>query len=146
MDFIRITGDKGQYLPLLLLADPSEATIASYLDAGDLYAAEDAQGPVCVAVVLSLPNGCSELKNLAVREDRQRQGIGSRMVDFLFGQYPGPMQVGTSEKGVSFYQRLGFRVSHRVKGFFVDHYPEPIYEDGEQCVDMIYLIHPPRKA
>ncbi|KAB4178741.1 N-acetyltransferase, partial [Bacteroides uniformis] len=27
-----------------------------------------------------------------------------------------------------------------IKNFFVDNYPEPIFEDnGEQCIDMIYL-------
>ena len=139
MDFTQITQKKRRYLPLLLLADPSERMIASYLDAGELYEAEDGQGPLCAAVILALPDGRHELKNLAVREDRQRQGLGSEMVRFLLQRYPRPILVGTSEAGVPFYQRLGFSVSHRIKDFFLDHYPQPIYEDGKRCVDMIYL-------
>jgi len=38
-----------------------------------------------------------------------------------------------------FYERCGFTVSHRVENFFVDHYDHPIFDGGEQLVDMIYL-------
>ena len=39
-----------------------------------------------------------------------------------------------------FRQRDGFVESHIIKNFFIDNYPEPIFEDnGEQCIDMIYL-------
>ena len=39
------------------------------------------------------------------------------------------MYVGTSEKGVSFYQQLGFQYDRTLAGFFTQHYPEPVYED-----------------
>ena len=35
--FQTITTDKKQYLPLLLLADPCEAMIDRYLEAGDMH-------------------------------------------------------------------------------------------------------------
>ena len=49
------------------------------------------------------------------------------------------MYVGTSVQMIPFYERFGFVPSHRVENFFVDFYPEPIFENGVQCVDMEYL-------
>ena len=39
---------------------------------------------------------------------------------------------------------MGFVVSHVVKDFFVEHYPEPIWDNGMRCADMIYLKRPLR--
>ena len=49
--------------------------------------------------------------------------------------------VGTGESPltVPFYEQNGFRYSHRIKNFFTDNYDHPIYEDGKQLVDMVYL-------
>ena len=49
--------------------------------------------------------------------------------------------VGTGETPltISFYKNCGFRESHRVKNFFIDNYDHPIFEDGIQLKDMIYL-------
>lgn len=33
----------------------------------------------------------------------------------------------------------GFRISHRVKDFFIDNYDHPMFDNGIQLVDMIYL-------
>ena len=41
--------------------------------------------------------------------------------------------------GAAFYARFGFEPSHTVVGFFIDNYPEPIYENGERCTDMLYF-------
>lgn len=49
--FQTITTDKKQYLPLLLLADPCEAMIDRYLEAGDMHVLSTGDAPVCVAVV-----------------------------------------------------------------------------------------------
>ncbi|MEF9864784.1 MAG: hypothetical protein RR777_07535, partial [Christensenellaceae bacterium] len=51
------------------------------------------------------------------------------------------MLVGTGDSTltVPFYQSCGFVPSHRIKNFFVDHYDHPIFEDGKQLVDMVYL-------
>lgn len=38
-----------------------------------------------------------------------------------------------------FYEKCGFEKSHVVKNFFTDNYDPPMYEDGQQLVDMIYL-------
>ncbi len=74
----------------------------------------------------------------------QRQGYGKRLIEFLFEYYQGKcseMLVGTGDvpSSRSFYEHCGFAISHRIKNFFTDNYDHPMYEDGVQLVDMIYL-------
>jgi ribosomal protein S18 acetylase RimI-like enzyme len=51
------------------------------------------------------------------------------------------MLVGTGDcHGIlSFYNRCGFKESHRIKNFFIDNYDHPMFEEGKQLVDMVYL-------
>ncbi|MEE1455791.1 MAG: GNAT family N-acetyltransferase, partial [Oscillospiraceae bacterium] len=37
------------------------------------------------------------------------------------------------------YEKCGFVRSHIIPNFFTDNYDHPIYEDGVQLVDMVYL-------
>ena len=49
--------------------------------------------------------------------------------------------VGTGNSSLSqlgLYQKCGFRMSYIKAGFFAS-YPEPIYENGIQCLDMVVL-------
>ena len=137
-----INAGKRDYLPLLLLADPCEAMINKYLDDGRLFVIEENGETVCVAVVIEVENDVWELKNLATEPRHQGKGYGSQMVKLLFEQLRGVckrMLVGTAENGIGFYQRLGFVYAYTMKNFFIDNYPEPIFDEGGQCVDLIYL-------
>ena len=51
------------------------------------------------------------------------------------------MCVGTGESPLTlpFYEKLGFKYSHRIKNFFIDNYNHPIYENGILLKDMVYL-------
>ena len=40
---------------------------------------------------------------------------------------------------IPFYESCGFEISHRVKNFFIDNYDHPMFENGKQLIDMIYL-------
>ena len=40
---------------------------------------------------------------------------------------------------LNFYEKCGFEKSHIAKNFFIDNYDHPMYEEGQQLVDMIYL-------
>lgn len=147
-----ITNQKKRYLPLLLDADPEEAMIDRYLEQGELFCYGDKAHPLCLAVVCPYtpPDGSIsiaagpyyELKNLVTHPEHRRQGLGSAMLTSLCIRYAAPQAVifvGTSQKGVSFYQRNGFRPSHIVHDFFLSQYRQPIYEDGQLCTDMYYL-------
>ncbi|HIS01861.1 MAG TPA: thymidine kinase [Candidatus Excrementavichristensenella intestinipullorum] len=137
----QIHDGKRRFMTLLLQADPDEDMLDRYLDPGDMYALFEGGRPVTVAVVLRLPDGTCELKNLATDPDRRRRGLGSQMVRYLMELYApcGRMYVGTGKQGVAFYQRLGFTYDHTIPGFFSHNYPEPIYEEGELLTDMVVL-------
>ena len=51
------------------------------------------------------------------------------------------LQVGTGDSPLTipFYEKCGFVRSHIIPNFFTDNYDHPIYEDGVQLVDMVYL-------
>lgn len=143
MEIIEVKENKKQYLDLLLLADEQEDMIDRYLDRGTLYVLYD-PGVRAVCVVTDEGARCLELKNLAVAPEAQRQGYGRTMLNFIVCRYEGQyerLQVGTGDSPLtlSFYERCGFRRSHVVKNFFLDHYDHPILEGGKQLVDMIYL-------
>lgn len=85
-----------------------------------------------------------ELKNIATVKECQCHGYGSKLLRHIFSQYKDKyttMLVGTGDAPtiLQFYEKNGFTVSHRVKNFFTDNYDHPMFEDGVQLVDMIYL-------
>ncbi|MCK5129223.1 MAG: GNAT family N-acetyltransferase [Clostridiales bacterium] len=138
-----ILEDKKKYLDLLLLADEQENMIDKYLDRGELFALYD-NDLKSVCVVTQEEAGIYELKNIATYESYQGQGYGSKLIEYLFKHYQDrckTMYVGTgdSPKTLSFYEKCGFKPSHRIKNFIVDNYDKPIYECGKQLVDMVYL-------
>ena len=138
----KVTGDKKEYLDLLLLADEQEDMIDRYLARGEMFVLDD--GTVkAECVVTKEADGVYELKNIAVMPDCQRKGYGKRLIEFLFSHYMDCeiMLVGTGDSPaiLAFYQNCGFAESHRVKNFFTDNYDHPMFEDGKQLVDMVYL-------
>ena len=145
MEIVEVTEDKRRFLPLLLLADEQEDMIDRYLDRGTLYVLRDPD-PRALCVVTD-EGGVLELKNLAVAPEFQRMGYGRRLVEFLLERYKGAyaaLRVGTGDSPltVPFYQRCGFVYSHRVEGFFLDHYDHPIFEGGVRLTDMLYFQQP----
>ena len=64
MEIRRVTHDKKQYLPLLLLADEQEDMIDRYLERGVMYVLEDG-GVKGECVVTDEGDGILELKNIA---------------------------------------------------------------------------------
>ncbi len=126
-------------MDILLLADPDTEAIERYLYDGDLYVCKDEADIVAVAVLYPLEDGICELKNIAVLESLQGKGIGSKFLKKLMVEASKTythMLVGTTSPTEGFYKSLGFEYSHTIPNFFIDNYPEPIYEDGIQCVDM----------
>ncbi|OLQ70082.1 GNAT family N-acetyltransferase [Photobacterium proteolyticum] len=136
---------------LLLEADPSEAKVTKYLKSARCYVAvsdEEVAG-VCVLNALDDRNKDDktiELFNIAVSPDRQGQGVGKALLQFVIKAEKrrgiSCIELGTGTFGyqLAFYQRLGFRVDSVVKNFFLDNYDEPIYEMGIQHKDMLRLV------
>lgn len=139
-----ITADKKRFLELLLLADEQESMIDTYLERGDMFALYDNNDLKTVCVVTYEGDGNYELKNIATSEANQGKGYGKRLLQYLLEYYKDQcktMYVGTGDhaRALIFYQHCGFTVSHRVPNFFIEHYDHPIYEDGKQLIDMVYL-------
>lgn len=138
-----VTENRKQFLPLLLLADEQEDMIDRYIQKGTMYVLED-DGIKCECIVTDEGNGILEIKNIATDPEFQGKGYGKTLIDYLAAKYKDQysiLQVGTGDSPLTipFYEKCGFKRSHRIKNFFTDHYDHPIYECGIQLVDMIYL-------
>lgn len=132
-------------MDLLLLADPSEDKVRSYLSRSKCFVASNEGFVVGACVVQSLGKGRYELMNIAVQTSHQKSGYGTALlkwiIDFFRKSGACQLELGTGTFGyqLAFYQRHGFRVSSIDHDFFVKNYPEPIFEDGIQLFDMLRL-------
>ncbi|WP_075980670.1 GNAT family N-acetyltransferase [Bacillus massilinigeriensis] len=135
-------GERDQLIPYLLLADESEEMVKEYLDEGDLYAVYIEDQIAGVALFIEDSSSIVELKNIALTPNWRGRGIGREIIQSLFNLYRGKyrkMIVGTANSSIdniAFYQKCGFRITSIRKDFFRQ-YPEPIFEDGIQALDMI---------
>ena len=121
--------------------------IDKYLGRGEMFLLFD-KGEVRTSCVLTQEGpGIWELKSLATRPHSQGRGYGRAMVSFARGYCRGRggrrFTVGTGDSPgiLGFYESCGFAQTHRVKNFFTDNYPEPIWDEGKQgyLTDMVYL-------
>jgi len=139
----KIINHKKQYLDLLLLADEQEDMIDKYLEKGDMFALfDDDLKTVCV--VVEIDEETCELKNIATYKKYQGKGYAKALIKFVCDFYKNEyktMFVGTGEVPsiLSFYEKCGFEKSHFIKNFFTDNYNHPMFEEGIQLIDMVYL-------
>jgi GNAT superfamily N-acetyltransferase len=143
MEIKIIESNKKTHLDLLLLADESESMIDKYLERGELFALYD-DDLKSICVVTRESDDVCELKNIATYKQWQGKGYASRLLNHIFSYYNGKytsMLVGTGDSPsiLQFYQNNGFWISHRIENFFTDNYDHPMFEDGIQLVDMVYL-------
>ncbi|MCG8485102.1 MAG: GNAT family N-acetyltransferase [Clostridia bacterium] len=135
--------NKINFMDILLLADEELKMIEKYLHRGEMFALYD-DDLKSVCVVTQESDDVCELKNIATYEKWHGKGYGSKLLNHIFSYYKGKyttMLVGTGDIPwiLQFYQKNGFRSSHRIKDFFTDNYDQPMFEDGVQLVDMVYL-------
>ena len=132
-------------IELLLLADPSEDKIRSYLSGSKCFAASIGAVEVGACVVQQRGTDTYELMSIAVHPAHQKCGYGTALLKWVIEFYRScgarQLEVGTGTFGyqLAFYQRQGFRVTSIDRDFFVRNYPEPIFEDGIQLFDMLRL-------
>lgn len=139
--------DAGEQLPfrLLLLADEVMAAIEKYIYDCDVYVITDAANTIAVCALYKNSDTELEIKNMAVDETIQSKGIGSYLMGHMkqIARASGykDLVVGTASVGrqIYFYERNGFVRYDIKKDFFIEHYPFPIYEDGELLRDMVML-------
>ena len=144
MNIRQIKKDKKRFIDLLLLADEQESMIDRYLERGEMFILSEDDIPVASCVVTDEGNETFEIKNIATSPQYQRKGYGKILIDFIAGHYQSKgyvLLVGTGESpnSILFYEYCGFTYSHRIPGFFTTHYDHPIFDDGKQLIDMVYL-------
>ncbi|MBM6618779.1 GNAT family N-acetyltransferase [Bacillus suaedaesalsae] len=146
MTIRKLSQNEERPIDLLLLADPSEHIVKSYLPRGICYVAEVNQEVVGVYVLLPTRPETIELVNIAVSEGHQGLGIGKDLILHAIqtAKEEGykTMEVGTGNSSIgqlALYQKCGFRITSIETDFFIRHYPEEIIENGIMCRDMIRL-------
>lgn len=130
-------------MDLLFLADEQEDMIDRYLDKGTMYVIDD-DGVKGECVVTDEGEGILEIKNIATVPESHGKGYGRLLINYISEKYAGQyltLQVGTGDSPLTipFYEKCGFRRHHIIKNFFLDNYDHPIFEEGIQLVDMVYL-------
>jgi ribosomal protein S18 acetylase RimI-like enzyme len=145
---IKCLTDKAELpMNLLLLADPSEEQVMSYVNEGECYVAVAHDEIVGVYVLLlNYEQSTAEIMNVAVAEYMQGQGLGKKLVlhalEVAKSLSMSKVEIGTGNSSIgqlALYQKCGFRITGIIEDFFVDNYPEQIIENGIHCRDMIRL-------
>ena len=146
MEIRKLLRDEQLPMDLLLLADPSREMVEEYVANGQCHVAELAGRIVGVYVLAKLDAKTMEIMNVAIEENMQGRGMGKKLiVDAIqTAQELGytAIEIGTGNSSIgqlALYQKCGFRIDGVIQDFFVDHYEEPIFENGIQCRDMIRL-------
>ncbi len=131
-------------LGLLLVGDPSESSVRSYLNQGIVFVGKTADALVAASVLLERDDGI-ELMNISIRPENQRNGYGRQMINhltcFAKGNGASKFLVGTGNSSVgplAFYKSLGFQIVGTIENYFADYDP-PIFENGVRCIDLIQL-------
>lgn len=133
-----------ELMVLLVKADPDVDAINGYLGGASILVAKEGDVTIGVAVLVVADN-IYELKNIAVHQQYQGQGIAKALISAIKDKVTqlggSKLYVGTGNSSLSqlaLYQKCGFRMERIEKGFFST-YPQDIYENGIPCLDKVIL-------
>lgn len=132
---------------LLLLADPQREIVEGYLASSDVYLYQEGESVLGVMVIQKQAANQYELMNLAVAEDSQGRGVGRQLLQYGLEQLQKPMNPtrviiktgDISGPALGLYKSLGFVVKEVIENYFIDYYPEPIYEEGQLLKHQVIL-------
>jgi predicted GNAT family acetyltransferase len=98
-----LTPDRAAPMELLLLADPSEELVNSYLAQGTCFIAECDGHTVGVALMMETKPGTIEIMNIAVKPELHNQGIGKKLllhvIDEIKKGDTKTIEIGTGNRG-----------------------------------------------
>jgi ribosomal protein S18 acetylase RimI-like enzyme len=133
-----------ELMDLLLTADPDKAAVLSYLTCSEVLVCRSKGALVGIAVLVKAAE-VFELKNIAVLIEYQGKGFAKSMINqakrMAKNSGAKAIEVGTGNSSLSqlaLYQKCGFRM-HSIEPDFFKSYPEPIFENGIRCIDMVRL-------
>ncbi len=131
---------------LLLLADETIEAINKYINDSEIFVFEMDNETIAVYVLQEISNDTIEIKNIAVDTKHQGRGIGKLLLRDAISRAKAKgfktIVIGTGDtapKQLHLYQKEGFEIFDIKKSFYLDNYPNPIYENGVQLKDMIML-------
>jgi GNAT superfamily N-acetyltransferase len=139
------SGPRAPLDDLFALADDSPVAVSTYRDAGRVLVARD--GTRIVAhLQLTSTSDETEVKSLAVREDRQGEGIGRLLVEHAIelcrAEGRTTLHVATAAadtRVLRFYQLLGFRLLRVERDVFTPESGYPEVDDGIPLRDQVWL-------
>jgi GNAT superfamily N-acetyltransferase len=142
-------GPRDNLRPLFELAEDSAAELDSYIGTGRVLVA--VSGPEVIGHLQLTSTDDprqAEIKNMAVRETRQRQGVGRRLiqaaVELAAAESVTTLLVATAAADIGnlrFYQRQGFRMRSIERDAFTaaTGYPPGLRIDGIELRDRVWL-------
>ena len=151
-DAIRIEvygGPRDSLRVLFELAEDSAAELDSYIDDGRVLVAVSGGEVIGHLQLTGAGDPCQvEIKNMAVREECQGQGVGRRLVqaavDLAAAEAVTTLLVATAAADIGnlrFYQRQGFRMRSVERDAFTPAtgYPPGLRIDGIELRDRVWL-------
>lgn len=153
---VQYDGAREALRPLFELAEDSPAQLASYIEDGRVLVALRGTTPIGHLQLVATDRADTfEIKNMAVREDLQRGGVGRRLmraaIDLVSRERGTRLLVATAAADIGnlrFYQRQGFRMRTIERDAFT---PRTGYEpgtliDGIELRDRVWLDRPLERA
>ncbi|MFJ9539685.1 GNAT family N-acetyltransferase [Streptomyces sp. NPDC101225] len=144
-------GPRERLRPLFELAEDSPTQLASYIEDGRvLVALRGTEVVGHLQLTETDEAGTLEIKNMAVRDDVQRTGVGARLVhravDLVARESGRRLLVATAAADIGnlrFYQRMGFRMESVERDAFTPRtgYAPGTVVDGVELRDRVRLDH-----
>ena len=140
-----IIENKLDYATLLCESDPNINLVENYLRDGRLFAYYEKQIPVAFIAVKEINDTTIEIKNLLTLENYRGHGYGKALIPKIVNPYQKKITflLGTANSSMTnmlIYTKLGYTYDHKIENFFIDYYPQEIYENGMQATDLLYFI------
>lgn len=132
-------------MDLLLLADENPQLIRKYLPLSQVYLLK-LEGQTQGVGLLQVQEQEAEIVNLAIAPQYQGQGWGKRLLLYLVKVarqqgYP-RVRIKTGNSSINqfaLYQRVGFDLIDVHYNYFIETYPQPIWENQIRCKHQLIL-------
>jgi GNAT superfamily N-acetyltransferase len=140
-------GSRDELAGLFALADDSAAAVGAYRDLGRVLVARDGATIIGHLQLVDGDDGESEVKSVAVQEDRQGAGVGRLLIERAIAvcraEQRSTLLVATAAadtRVLRFYQLLGFRLLRVERDVFTPEAGYPAVDvDGIALRDQVWL-------
>lgn len=139
-----ILENKQDYASLLCESDPNINLVENYLRDGRLFAYFENNEPISFIVVKETNDITLEIKNVLTLEKYRGRGLAKALIQYVENLYKNKTTylIGTANSSITnmlIYTKLGYTYSHKIENFFIDYYPQEIYENNMQATDLLYF-------